>query len=84
MVKKIDYDEKDSGNTETHIAVDAAMEQKYGNIQNAYEEGFASASGVRGATAETSGRIKHPEKLDDAPARQNNPIADENAGLADN
>jgi hypothetical protein len=85
-MRTVDYDDKDSANTETHIATDEAMEKKFGDLQHAYEEGFASASGVRAGTAETDGSVKHPETSDEA-ARANrvrNPNDDENAGLADN
>jgi hypothetical protein len=83
----VNYDQKDknSGSTEEHVATDEAMDKKFGNIQNAYEEGFASADGVRGGTAETDGRVKHPEKGDDTnPKRTTNSIENENPGLADN
>jgi len=82
-----DYDEKDknSGNTETQIAVDEKIEKIYGNLQNAYEEGFAASSGIQGGTAETNGRIKHPERIDDShPNRTPDSIENENPGLADN
>ena len=83
----VKYDEKDknSGSTEEHVATDEAMDKKFGNIQNAYEEGFASADGVRSGTAESDGRVKHPEKGDDTtPKRTPDFIEDENPGLADN
>ena len=83
----VNYDEKDksSGNTQTHIATDESMKKKFGTIQNAYEEGFASADGVRAGTAESDGRVKHPEKGDDSiPKRTPNSIENENPGLADN
>ena len=83
----VNYDGKDknSGNTETHIATDEAMDEKFGNIQNAYEEGFAAADGVRGGTVESDGRVKHPEKGDDSiPKRTPTYIENENPGLADN
>lgn len=84
MVKVIDYDDKDSGNTETHIATDNYMSELSPNYQNALEEGFASADGVRGVTAASGGRIKHPEKSDD-PVLSRTPqsIENENPGLAD-
>ena len=83
----VNYDEKDksSGSTETHVATYEAMDKKFGNMQNAYEEGFASADGVRGGTAETDGRVTHPEKGDDSiPKRTPDFIENENPGLADN
>jgi len=83
----VNYDQKDknSGSTEEHIATDEAMDKKFGNIQNAYEEGFASADGVRAGTAESDGRVKHPEKGDDTrPKRTPDFIENENPGLADN
>ena len=77
--------EEDQANTETLIAVDESIAHKFGNLQRAYNEGFAASSGVRGETAETSGRVLHPEKGDetsiDFPI---NTVEDENAGLADN
>jgi hypothetical protein len=86
-MRVIDYDEKDknTGSTEEHIATDEAISKKFGNMQNAYEEGFAASDGVRGGTAETDGRVTHPEKIDDSrPKRTPNSIEDENPGLADN
>ena len=83
----VDYDKKDknTGSTEGHIATDETVDKKFGNIQRAYEEGFASADGVRGGTAETDGRVKHPEKGDDSrPKRTPDSIENENPGLADN
>jgi hypothetical protein len=66
----IDYDKKErsTGNIEGHIATDEAMDKKFGNMQHAYEEGFAASDGVRGGTAETDGHIKHPEEGDDTQA----------------
>ena len=86
-MKVVYYDtkEKGSGSTEEHVATDEAIEKKFGNMQHAYEEGFASSNGVRGGTAETDGRVKHPEEGDDSkPARTPESIEDENPGLADN
>jgi hypothetical protein len=83
----VKYDEKDknTGSTAEIIATDEVMDKKFGNMQRAYEEGFASADGVRGGTAETNGRVKHPEKGDDTTTkRPKNSIEDENPGLADN
>lgn len=83
----VDYDGKDknSGNTAEHIATDKAIDKKFGTIQNAYEEGFAAADGVRGGTAESDGRVKHPERVDDSrPKRTPTSIENENPGLADN
>ena len=86
-MRVIDYDQKDknTGSTEDHIATDEAIDKKFGNLQRAYEEGFASADGVRGGTAETNGRVTHPEKGDDTkPKRTLDSIENENPGLADN
>ena len=86
-MRVIQYDKKDknSGSVEGHVATDEAMEKKFGNLQNAYEEGFAASDGVRGGTAETDGRVEHPEKGDDTtPKRTPDSIEDENPGLADN
>ena len=82
--KRIEYEDT-SGNTETHIAADMPIDQKFGNLQNAYEEGFAASDGIRGVTAASGGRIRHPEK-GDAPLIDSVPesIEDENPGLADN
>ena len=83
----IDYDkkEKSTGSTEEHVATDEAMDKKFGNLQHAYEEGFASSNGVRGGTAESDGRVKHPEEMDDSrPSRTPQSIEDEDPGLADN
>jgi len=84
-MRTVKYEEQDTGNTETHIAADAPIAKKFGNLQHAYEEGFAASDGVRGGTAETDGRVTHPEKSDSShPARNDNTIDDENPGLADN
>ena len=84
-MRKIDYDKKETENTETLIAVDETPERKFGNLQRAYNEGFAASNGVQAGTAETSGRILHPEKSDKAKVNSPvNPIEDENPGLADN
>jgi len=85
-MKKRDYDtmyDKYTGNTETRIATDEHMALEDANI---YEEGFASASGVRADTASSGGRIRHSEE-GDAPyteGRVDTLIDDENSGLADN
>lgn len=86
-MRTVKYEEKEKGeaNTETMIAVDEAIENKFGNLQRAYNEGFAASNGVRAGTAETNGRILHPERSDGT--RKNSPansINDENPGLADN
>jgi len=84
-----DYDKQDSGNTETHLAVDIQMKKvidsgRPAGDTNAYEEGFASASGVRPESAETGGRIRSPENKDKAkPSQIPASIEKENAGLAD-
>ncbi len=83
----VNYNEKDknSGGTAEHAATDETMDKKFGNIQNAYEEGFAASDGVRAGTAETDGRVKHPEKGDNTnPKRTTNSIESQNPGLADN
>jgi hypothetical protein len=91
-MKTHDYDtdyNKNTGGTDLHIAVDTKMKQtgnrKAVDDPASFEEGFASASGVRPETAETGGRIKHPETKD-AP-RPNHKIdlleEEENSGLAD-
>ncbi len=86
-MRKVAYYEQDknTGNTETLVAVDEIIEKKFGNLQRAYNEGFAASDGVRGATAETNGRVLYPEKWDNikSDAKPNN-IEDENPGLADN
>jgi hypothetical protein len=68
------------------IPVDARFENKFGSVQKAYNEGFASAQGVHNETAETDGAANAPELQDAAltPERAVNPIEQENAGLADN
>jgi hypothetical protein len=80
-----DQPDKNTGSTDTLIATDEPMEKKFGNMQRAYEEGFAASDGVRAGTAATNGRITHPEKVDDSrPTRAENSIENENPGLADN
>lgn len=82
------YDET-TGNTETHVATDEMMRRRIelGSTEgerNAFNEGFASASGIRPDTAATGGRIKHPETRD---ASENDPvpksIEKSNSGLAE-
>jgi hypothetical protein len=92
-MKHRDYDtmyDETTGNTDTHVAVDTKMKTtiKLGSTKgdrNAYEEGFASASGIRPDTAASGGHIRHPESKD-APAIDPVPksIEEENPGLADN
>ena len=83
-IQKRDYDtmyNKNTGSTETHIAVDEQLESE---DPRAYVEGFASASGIRPETAESGGRIKHPEDRD-APqveGQLDNMLDEENARLA--
>lgn len=82
----IDYDKKDknTGGTDTHEAVDDVMKRDDGSIGLAYEEGFAASHGVRPETAETGGRMRHPDMQDDShPDRIPNKIEKENPGLAD-
>lgn len=86
-MRRRDYDtmyDENSGGTETHLATDVKMDRvtHYIDAETSYEEGFASASGVRNETAESGGRLKHPETKDDA--RVPGSIEHENAGLADN
>lgn len=86
-MRTIDYDKQDknTGNTENQIAVDEPIEKRYGNMQLAYEEGFAAEDGVRAGTAETSGSVKYPELSDSShPDRTPDSIKKENPGLADN
>ncbi|MEJ0010373.1 MAG: hypothetical protein WDN72_07650 [Alphaproteobacteria bacterium] len=85
-MRHVNYsDKKDHAGTATHRAVDDAISPRdNGELQEQYEEGFASASGVSNETAESGGRIRHPEAQDKArpdgvPAQ----LEDENAGLAD-
>lgn len=66
------------------VPVDAALENKYGSVQNAYEEGFAASSGVRNLTAETDGAVQSPETGDEDGTNQTRTSVDlENAGLAE-
>jgi hypothetical protein len=84
-MRTIKYEETDKANTETLIATDESMEHKFGNIQLAYNEGFAASEGVRGETAETNGRVKHPETKDSPkPNTSAESVQSENSGLADN
>jgi len=86
-MRTVDYDAKDksTGNTEERIAADEPIDKKFGNLQRAFEVGFAASDGVRAGTVETSGRAKHPEKIDDSnPKRTPDSIENENPGLADN
>lgn len=89
--RRRDYDtvyNENTGGTETHEAVDERMHNPH-DFANELEEGFASASGVRGETAATDGRIRHPETQDEERSnrlsrRARNSTENENAGLADN
>ena len=86
-MRKIDYNQKEkyTGNTSNHVATDQPMEEKFGNLQRAYNESFGASSGVRPATAESDGKAEHPEELDEShPSRVTHDVDDENAGLADN
>lgn len=83
----IDYDQKDSPNTDTHLSVDTKIRTDLENpaTSPAFEEGFAASSGVRPQAAETGGRIKDEETLDDTdPDRVIDATEIEIAGLADN
>lgn len=75
------YDET-TGNTETHLAVDERLDME---DRLAFEEGFASASGIRPETAESGGRIKHPEDKDASidDGRIDNQLDAQDSGLAD-
>ncbi len=82
---KYEEQEKNTGGTENHIAVDEAMSKKFGNLQRAYNAGFAASDGVWGETTETDGRITIPEEKDAAiHGPRTNSIDSENPGLADN
>lgn len=82
----VKYNKKEKAeNTETLIAADETTEHKFGNLQRAYNVGFAASDGVRGRTAETNGRALHPEQGDEPkPNARHNSVDDENPGLADN
>lgn len=64
-MRTIDYNTKESTNIATHLAVDEKIRISEGDAL-AYEEGFATESGVRPETAESGGRIRHPEDKDAA------------------
>jgi hypothetical protein len=86
-MRTVKYDDQDkgTGSTETHVATDLAMTKKHGNMQGALEEGFAASDGVRGVTAASGGRVKHPEKGDASiPGPVTDSVENENPGLADN
>lgn len=91
-MRKINYNDKPiPTGTSTHRGVDEQMEEtvKFEGTSdvtdNSYREGFAASSGVRNGTAETGGRVRHPETGDDSrPDRTPDSIENENAGLADN
>ena len=97
-MKTRDYDkmyDETTGSTETHLAVDTKMKHVIDfdssiEDRNAFEEGFAAASGVRAETAETDGRVRHPETKDAARLEPDSKadeaaelIEEENSGLAD-
>ena len=88
-MRTIDYDAKDAASTENHLSVDAQIEEVIdhagGQQDLALREGFAASSGIRPESAETGGRIDHPEMLDDTmPDPVPDIIEEENPGLADN
>ncbi len=88
-LRHVEYDAHESASTENHRSVDAQMEEVNehpGGEQNlAFEEGFAASSGIRPESAETGGRIDHPEMLDDSmPDPLPESLEEENPGLADN
>jgi hypothetical protein len=83
-----DYDtmyDENMGSTAEHVATGTRMQDKVMQQSHVYEEGFAASSGIRNETAETGGRVKHPEVKDHSNRNiAANSIEEENAGLADN
>ena len=71
-----------TSNTETHIGVDEKLKQGYS--QNAMEEGFGAASGVRPETSSSGGKITHSESKDAArrTGKISNHLDEQNEGLA--
>jgi len=57
-MRRVDYDKEEAGtgNTATHFATDVAVEQKFGNMQNAYREGFAESGDQLPETVATTRR----------------------------
>ncbi len=86
-MRKVEYDAKDTASTENHLSVDDEMrETKHpgGEQDHAFVEGFAASSGIRPESAETGGRLDHPEVFDDlVPDPEPISLEEENAGLAD-
>lgn len=88
-MRTIDYDaeEKGTGSTETHRAVDEVMKDRIaheGSEHIAFEEGFASASGVLPEAAETGGRTLEGDRSDSSSInREPDSINKQNPGLAD-
>jgi len=86
-MRTVEYNEqpKSTGNTQTHLAVDEAIKEGYNSRR--LEQGFSASDGVRGATMETGGSVKHPEKGDAAitedPSTILTTIDNEDPGLAD-
>ncbi|HEU5047265.1 MAG TPA: hypothetical protein VFT64_05405 [Rickettsiales bacterium] len=57
-MRRINYDQEEvgTGNTATHFATDVSVEQKFGNMQNAYKEGFIGSDDQRMETVAVTGR----------------------------
>lgn len=70
------YDDKESASTETHLSVDEKIRRSESE-STSYEEGFATESGVRPETAESGGRIRHPEDKDAALLKSPDELLDE-------
>ncbi len=89
-MRTIDYDdtEKGTGSTETHRAVDEVMKDRIdheGSEHIAFEEGFASASGILPEAAETGGRTLEGDRSDASRLdREPGSIRKQNPDLADN
>lgn len=82
--KIVPYEETESPNTETHLAVDEKIKLGYREGQNPMVEGFAASSGVRPEVSASGGRINDDEKVDASnPDRVPDTIEEEIAGLAD-
>lgn len=79
---KYDEQEKGTGNTQTHIAADTAMNDNYDSHKLA--EGFAASDGVWSALSEGGDRVAPRSGDDSIPPRTPDSIREENPGLADN
>ena len=84
-LRHVPYEETQSPNTDTHLAVDEKIRTDQQRLARpAMREGFAASSGVLNEVAETGGRAKNSALKDDPrPDRTPDDLEKEHSGLAD-